>query len=95
MRDDLDDAGLADFVRAKAESVYRPVGTCRMGRGAESVVDPQLRVHGINGLGVVDASVMPPLPGGNMNAPTVMIAERACGLVLASATAVTTQAAAC
>lgn len=63
VRDDLDDAGLADFVRAKAESVYRPVGTCGMGRGAESVVDPQLRVHGVDGLGVVDESVMPPLPG--------------------------------
>ena len=76
-RDDLDDAGLEAFVRAKAESVYHPVGTCRMGSDAASVVDPQLRVRGVDGLRVVDASVMPRLPTGNTNAPTMMIAERA------------------
>lgn len=80
-RDDLDDAGLEAFVRAKAESIYHPVGTCRMGRDDASVVDPQLRVRGVEGLRVIDASVMPTLIGGNTNAPTMMIAERAADLI--------------
>ncbi|MGJ4728250.1 GMC family oxidoreductase [Luteimonas sp. SDU101] len=81
VRDDLDDEGLARFVRARAESVYHPVGTCRMGSDEIAVVDPELRVHGVEGLRVVDASVMPTLPGGNTNAPTIMIAERASALI--------------
>ena len=80
-RDDLSDAELADFIRAKAETIYHPAGTCRMGVDAEAVVDPQLRVRGIAGLRVVDASVMPSLPGGNTNAPVIAIAERAADLV--------------
>ncbi len=80
-RADLSDAGLAAFVRAKAETVYHPVGTCRMGSDDRAVVDPQLRVHGVQGLRVVDASVMPALIGGNTNAPTLMIAERAADLI--------------
>jgi choline dehydrogenase len=80
-RDDLDDAALVAFIRAKAESVYHPVGTCRMGGDGASVVDPQLRVRGVDGLRVVDASVMPRLIGGNTNAPTIMIAERAADLI--------------
>lgn len=80
-RSDLDDAGLVAFIRAKAETVYHPVGTCRMGSDAGAVVDPQLRVRGVDGLRVVDASVMPTLIGGNTNAPTIMIAERACDLI--------------
>lgn len=84
-RSDLSDEALAAFVRAKAESVYHPVGTCRMGGDAEAVVDPSLRVRGVSGLRVVDASVMPTLPGGNTNAPVTMIAERAAELILTSA----------
>lgn len=82
-RDDLDDAALVAFIRAKAESVYHPVGTCRMGHGPDAVVDAELRTHGIDGLRVVDASVMPRLIGGNTNAPTIMIAERAADAIRA------------
>jgi choline dehydrogenase-like flavoprotein len=75
------DAELEAFIRRKAESIYHPIGTCRMGADADAVVDTQLRVRGVEGLRVVDASVMPCLPGGNTNAPTIMIAERAAGLM--------------
>jgi choline dehydrogenase len=80
-RTDLSNAELVEFIRAKAESVYHPVGTCRMGNDDQSVVDAQLRVRGVDGLRVVDASVIPILPGGNTNAPTIMIAERAADLI--------------
>lgn len=74
---DLDDAALTAFIRAKAESIYHPVGTCAMGTHPDAVVDPYLRVRGVRGLRVVDASVMPALVSGNTNAPTIMLAERA------------------
>ena len=80
-RVDLSDAELAQFVRAKAETIYHPVGTCRMGTDEGAVVDPQLRVRGIERLRVVDASVMPTLVGGNTNAPVIAVAERAADLV--------------
>lgn len=83
--DVVDDEHLTAFVRAKAETIYHPVGTCRMGLDERAVVDPQLRVRGVAGLRVVDASVMPKLIGGNTNAPTMMIAERASDLILAAA----------
>ncbi|MET0718600.1 MAG: GMC oxidoreductase, partial [Pseudoxanthomonas sp.] len=80
-RDDLSDSELVAFIRAKAETVYHPVGSCRMGSDAYAVVDTRLRVNGVEGLRVIDASVMPTLIGGNTNAPTIMIAERASDLI--------------
>jgi choline dehydrogenase len=79
-----DEAGIVDFIRRKAESIYHPVGTCKMGSADDplAVVDSELRVRGVEGLRVIDASVMPTLIGGNTNAPTVMIAERAADLIL-------------
>ena len=71
------DADLEAWIRDHADTIYHPVGTCRMGTDAQAVVDPQLRVHGVPGLRVVDASVMPRIVSGNTNAPTVMLAERA------------------
>jgi choline dehydrogenase-like flavoprotein len=78
------DADIRAVLRRRSDTVYHPVGTCRMGDPAldgNAVVDAQLRVNGIAGLRVVDASVMPTLPGGNTNAPTVMVAEKAADLI--------------
>jgi len=78
------EADVVAFIRRKAETIYHPVGTCRMGADVGAVVDSELRVRGVDGLRVVDASVMPNLPGGNTNAPTIMIAERAADLILSA-----------
>jgi len=75
------DAEIADHIRRHAETIYHPVGTCKMGADSLAVVDAQLRVHGIDGLRVVDASVMPVLIGGNTNAATLMVAEKAATLI--------------
>jgi choline dehydrogenase len=77
------DEQIARFIRRKAETIYHPVGTCKMGHDDMAVVDDQLKVHGIDGLRVADASIMPSLIGGNTNAPVMMIAEKAAELVLA------------
>ena len=73
-----DDAAIDSFIRAKGETIYHPVGTCRMGREDDplAVVDALCRVIGLSGLRVIDASVIPTLIGGNTNAPTIMIAEK-------------------
>ena len=80
--DKVTDSALDAHIRTHAQVTQHPVGTCSMGHGPLSVVDPQLRVHGIAGLRVVDASVMPTIPGGNTNGPTIMLAEKAADMIL-------------
>ncbi len=75
------DEEIAADVRERGVSNLHPVGTCGMGRGPMAVVDPRLLVHGVPGLRVVDASVMPTIPAGNTNAPTIMIAEKASDMI--------------
>src|SRR6476469_2720940 len=77
----VDDADIEADIRRRLELLYHPVGTCRMGSDDEAVVDPELRVRGVEGLRVADASVFPVIPGGNTNAPTIMVAERAADLI--------------
>ena len=72
-------------IRVRGVSNFHPVGTCRMGRAPDTVVDPRLRVHGLSGLRVADASIMPQVPGGNTNAPSIMIGEKCAAMVLADA----------
>lgn len=77
IEDDAPDTALAESIRARADTIYHPVGTCRMGMDDRAVVDSRFRVRGVAGLRVVDASVMPTLISGNTNAPTQVLAERA------------------
>ncbi|MFD0917701.1 GMC family oxidoreductase [Pseudahrensia aquimaris] len=76
------EAELERIIRERSDTVYHPVGTCRMGSDADAVVDPQLRVNGVTGLRIADASIMPRLIGGNTNAPTIMIGEKCADMIL-------------
>jgi choline dehydrogenase len=81
------EADMIEEIRVRGVSNLHPVGTCRMGREIDAVVDPRLRVHGIEGLRVADASIMPQVPGGNTNAPSIMIGEKCAAMVLEDAAA--------
>ena len=77
-------ADIDDYIKRTAWTVHHPLGTCKMGPDSDdtAVVDPQLRVRGVDGLRVVDGSVLPDMPGGNCNAPIIMMAEKAADLIL-------------
>ena len=81
------EAQLIEEIRVRGVSNLHPVGTCRMGREVDAVVDPRLKVHGVDGLRVADASIMPMVPGGNTNAPSIMIGEKCAAMVLEDAQA--------
>jgi choline dehydrogenase len=75
------DAQIDAFIRQSVDSAYHPSCTCKMGTDALSVVDPELRVHGLNNIRVIDSSIFPTIPNGNLNAPTMMVAERGADLI--------------
>jgi choline dehydrogenase len=78
------DEELDGWVRQTAETIFHPVGTCKMGVGEDAVVDPELRVRGINRLRIADASIMPTIVGGNTNAGSIMIGEKAADLIVSA-----------
>lgn len=84
-------ADLEEYIRNNADTIWHPVGTCKMGRDALSVVDPELRVYGVEGLRVADASIMPTIPSGNTNAACVMIGEKAADMIINSRSSVRSQ----
>ncbi len=79
------DADMLEFARGNGQTTYHVIGTCKMGSDPMAVVDDQLRVHGLAGLRVVDASIMPTMVSGNTNAATIMIAEKGADLIKAAA----------
>jgi choline dehydrogenase len=81
------DADIADFIREAAETEYHPIGTCKMGSDRAAVVDAELKVHGIEALRVIDASIMPTLVSGNTNAPSIMIGEKGAAMIRAGSAA--------
>jgi choline dehydrogenase len=81
------DAEWLEFARSNGQTTYHVMGTCKMGSDPMAVVDDQLRVHGITGLRVVDASIMPTMTSGNTNAPVIMIAEKGADMIKAAAEA--------
>jgi choline dehydrogenase len=76
------DDEITNYLRQQVQSMYHPVGTCKMGSDGMSVVDHRLRVKGIKGLRIADASIMPCIPSGNTNAPVIMIADKAAAMML-------------
>lgn len=79
------DEAILSYIRANSQTAYHPIGTCRMGQGPKTVVDETLKVHGLSGLRVADASIFPTMPSGNTNAPSIMVGEKAADILRSGA----------